>query len=286
MSGTDLGLIGLLAAARRLDPEAGERLGDGGWKARMAAAPLGDLYYYPTISSTNERVRELARQGARAGTLVLAEEQTEGRGRHGRGWYSPPGGGLYASILLEPGLEADRIGWLTLLAALSLVRAGRDAGCDLRIKWPNDVRCQGLKVAGVLAEAITQGGRIRQVVLGTGVNVVWEAERIPEPLRERATALSLCGGRTLDRDALLADYLTGLYGLLARLDGGEDGMPAVAPEVLARLEHLGETVRVRQGDGEVSGLCTGLTPEGYLELDGGRSVAAGELVTLRQEDGL
>lgn len=238
------------------------------------------LYYFDSITSTNDHMRKLAMQGAPHGSLVVAEEQTAGRGRHGREWFSPPGSGLYSSLLLRPALGIQRVGWLTLAAALAMVRTAKDAGIALDIKWPNDLECEGRKVAGILAETVTEGNWIRFIVLGTGINVNWEHEKVPDEIRDSATALSSLTHEPLNRDRFLAGYLWELSVIVSNLESDKFSvLPAVANEVMAHLAYLGEHVRITTGEGEESGIFTGLTEEGYLQLDGGRMVVTGELMT-------
>ncbi len=243
-----------------------------------------NLYFFNSITSTNDHLRELAQRGAPHGSLVVAEEQTVGRGRHGRQWYSPPGSGLYSSLLLRPEMGIDRVGWLTLSAALAIVRTARGKDITLEIKWPNDLECEGRKVAGILAETVTEGNHVRFVVLGAGINVNWELEKVPDSLQERGTALSLLSSEPLNRDRFLAGYLWELSSIVGNLESGKSGvMPAVASEVMAHLAYLGEQVRITTGEGEESGIFTGLTEEGYLQLDGGRKAVTGELMTKTEE---
>ncbi len=251
------------------------------------------LHYHQSLPSTNERLRSLAAGGASPGTVVMAGQQTAGRGRHGRSWFSPPGGGRYCSLLLESGIAPDRAGWITLAAALALVRAARPLGADLQIKWPNDIECNGRKIAGVLAEMISQEGVTDGIVLGTGVNIDWSGFEVPEDIRERGGTLSDCTGDIVDGDRFIAHYLWEVRHLVAELEipsGSETTAPvnaaseAVSPppfasEVMAYMGYLGETVTIRAAGDEISGICTGLTSEGFLELDGGRRVVAGELIT-------
>jgi BirA family biotin operon repressor/biotin-[acetyl-CoA-carboxylase] ligase len=291
------GLVRLLGSARR-HPPAGpvvglgapaERTADGGLRLSPAAAPwwghlrpVADFLLYPELGSTNDHLRALAEEGAPGGTLVLADRQTAGRGRHGRSWYSPPGG-VYLSLLLRPDLEPALSGWITLAAALAVARAAGHLGAPTGIKWPNDVLWAGRKVAGVLAESTLVEGRIGRVVLGIGVNLAWGTDTPPAELADRAGTLEEAIGRPVDRDRLTADLLRELLTLLEELAetttraGGEP--PPFAGEVEARLLFRGERVRIVVGEQERTGICSGLTPEGHLRLDGGEVVAAGELVT-------
>lgn len=267
--------------------------GEEGWMLEEGVggeAPLGigsRVYFHHRIPSTNARLREIA-PGVPSGTLMLAEEQTAGRGRHGRSWYSPPGGGVYVSLLLRPCVPPEYLGWVTLSAALGLVRMARRLGAGAGIKWPNDVLCEGKKTAGILAEVSPAGADIPEVIVGMGVNVSWNEEDVPEEIRGRATALSLCAGRPLDRDRMLAGSLaeTGriLEGIEQEMAVSPGVMPAAGSEVQDRMVHLGERVRVRGAGEEMEGTCTGLTPQGYLQLDGGRRVVAGELILHREAE--
>ena len=242
------------------------------------------LYYFDSITSTNDHMKKLAMQGAPHGSLVVAEEQTAGRGRHGRKWYSPPGSGLYSSLLLRPALGIQRVGWLTLSAALAMVRTAKDAGIALDIKWPNDLECEGRKVAGILAETVTEGNWIRFIVLGIGINVNWAHEKVPDEIRDSATALSLLTTEPLNRDRFLAGYLWELSVIVSNLESDKAGvLPAVANEVMAHLAYLGERVQITTGEEEENGIFTGLTEEGYLQLDGGRKVVTGELIVKIEE---
>jgi len=254
--------------------------------------PVSTLCFLRSTPSTNAILRGMAEEGAVPGTIILADEQTAGRGRHGRSWFSPSGGGRYCSLLLEPGIAPDRTGWITLAAALALVRSARPLGATLTIKWPNDVECEGRKIAGVLAEMASRREVIGGIILGTGVNIDWTDCEVPAGVRERGGTLSECVGRAVDGDRFMADYLWEIRRLVGEIEGPEgepgagrgggehdDRRPGFASEIMAHMAYLGERVTIRAAEGEVSGICTGLTGEGFLELDGGRTIVTGELIT-------
>jgi BirA family biotin operon repressor/biotin-[acetyl-CoA-carboxylase] ligase len=237
-----------------------------------------ELLFYDVIASTNDRTRGLIEAEAPTGSVVLAETQLAGKGRHGRVWHSPAGGGLYFTSLLRPEIGPDLIGWVTLSACLALVRAGKQLGAMLTIKWPNDVQWEGKKVAGMLAEAFHEGDRLKAICLGTGINVTWDPGQLPPEIREQATALSICTPAIVDRDTLLASFLWEYDSLYEELEAGEGETPSIASEVMAHMTQFGEPVQVKTADGVIEGICTGLSREGYLELAGGRTVASGELM--------
>lgn len=186
-----------------------------------------EILYLDSTPSTNRRAREEARRGAPEGAVVIADSQSQGRGRMGRPWSSPRGVNLYLSIVLRPPLSPAQIPSMTLLAGVSCARAiGKVTGLDARLKWPNDIYVGGRKTAGILAE--TEGGNpgLHFVILGIGINVNWEAENMPADLRETATSLCTEGGREFDRSALAGEVLAGLeedYGLF-RNEGFTESM--------------------------------------------------------------
>ena len=132
----------------------------------------GPVHHFETLDSTNDLAKELAARGAPEGTVVVAETQTGGRGRLGREWNSPPGVGLYVSLVLRPMLPPMELPQITLTTAVAVVRAVRRvAGVAPGIKWPNDLLFNGKKLGGILTEMETESDRIRHVVVGLGLNV-------------------------------------------------------------------------------------------------------------------
>ena len=209
--------------------------------------------FFPTIESTNDIALTLAGQGDREGAVVIADEQTAGRGRRGRAWFSPPGSGLYVSVVLTPGrarVDPERATTLlTLTAGVALSEAiERATALRVDIKWPNDLLVSRRKLAGILAEAAAPrasresssgaarasgGGAPRavnsiddfgyQVVLGYGINV--SATAYPPELGDRATSLETELGRPVDRVALCIETLASLAGRYADLlDGRFDAI--------------------------------------------------------------
>ncbi len=173
----------------------------------------GPVLWFDTLESTNNRMKELIRQGAVHGTVLAAREQTGGRGRLGRSFASPPGG-LYLSLLLQPDCAPERCLSLTPLAAVAVRRAvAACADAEPVIKWPNDLLLNGKKLCGILVELLFAGGQ-PQVIVGIGVNVNTEREEFPEELRETACSLYTETGRRIELHVLaerLIGELDGLY---------------------------------------------------------------------------
>jgi BirA family biotin operon repressor/biotin-[acetyl-CoA-carboxylase] ligase len=235
------------------------------------------LIYEPVVGSTMDVARTLARDGAAHGAVVLAEEQQAGRGRLGRRWLSPAGVNLYLSILLRPDLQELRA--LAMVAPLAIAEGiGAAAGVECAIKWPNDVQVGGRKLAGVLLESELSGGRPLFAIAGLGINVNYDVTAEPE-IAALATSLLCATGVPHDREAVLAACL----GAFER--AYEEPPQAVHAHWRARLNTLGQRVRVTYGGQLVEGLAEDVASDGSLLLrrDDSRIVTlpAGE-VTLRE----
>lgn len=225
------------------------------------------------VDSTNDEARRRAEAGAPPGLVVLAAEQTRGRGRHGRSWTSPPGN-LYASVLLQTEAPVATRAQLSFVAGLALadaLEAHAPDGLRLRLKWPNDVLIGRAKVAGILLES---AGPAR-VIVGTGVNIASRPPDTPYP----ATSLVEQGFDAVTPRALLAGYLAALERWLGQWHGA--GFGAVRTAWCARGFGLGEQIRLRLDREELSGRFVDVTASGALLLDlgasGRREIAAGDV---------
>jgi BirA family transcriptional regulator, biotin operon repressor / biotin---[acetyl-CoA-carboxylase] ligase len=223
------------------------------------------------VESTQTVAFALAADGAADRTVVVAEAQTAGRGRHGRLWLDEPGASLLTSIILRPRLPPARLPTLSLTAGVAVVEAlERVTGLKPRLKWPNDVLVDGRKLAGILLESRIDPSPL--VVLGIGVNL---AQRVfPPDLAERATSVRLATGRRVDADALLTALLESLDAWRARLE--TDGWAPIRERWCALTETLGRRVSI---DG-VQGIAVDVDEDGALivaEGDVRRRVVAGEV---------
>jgi BirA family biotin operon repressor/biotin-[acetyl-CoA-carboxylase] ligase len=162
------------------------------------------IIYFPTLVSTNDLAWSEAQGGCPEGTLVVAEEQTGGKGRLGRSWHSPYGQGLFFSLVLRPLVNPQEVARVTMLAAVALASAiGEVTGLTVGIKWPNDLLVDGKKVSGILAEMQGDQDRVNFLIMGAGINVNHQLEDFPEELRPVATSLKLAGGQRVERVRLL-----------------------------------------------------------------------------------
>jgi BirA family biotin operon repressor/biotin-[acetyl-CoA-carboxylase] ligase len=171
----------------------------------LATRTLGrEIDYYEKVGSTNEAARERAANGAAEGLLVVAEEQTGGKGRLGRQWYSPRSRGIIFTLLLYPPVNPSRVSQVTMLTAVALASAIRsETGVGAGIKWPNDLLVDGRKVCGILAELSAEVDRIGYLVVGIGINANQDFGDFPEDIRDKATSLKLETGATVSRVRLL-----------------------------------------------------------------------------------
>lgn len=228
---------------------------------------LGKCFFtYRIIGSTNATAKMLAETGAPDGSLLVAEEQRQGRGRFGNSWHSPAGGGIWASLILRPGIKPAQLGSLVLLAALSICLAIEErTGFKPRIKWPNDLYLNDRKLGGVLCEADWVGSELKYVILGFGVNV--NIKRFPAKLENSATSLLLAAkGKKVYRIGLLAEIMDrleeGYFQFLA------DGFASFLPRVQVRDYLRNRTVKIELDNSEtVRGIARGIDERGALLLE-------------------
>jgi BirA family biotin operon repressor/biotin-[acetyl-CoA-carboxylase] ligase len=164
------------------------------------------IFYFAQVSSTNKLAQELAGEGAPDGSLVIAEEQTGGKGRLSRGWFSPFGQGIWCSLILYPPVQPVDAPPLTMLAGVAVARAGRRvAGIKAGIKWPNDLLLGDKKFCGILTEMSAEMERINYLIIGTGINV--NIDNFPGEIQNMATSLKAYTGRVISRVKLLQVFL-------------------------------------------------------------------------------
>lgn len=227
------------------------------------------LEAYASLTSTNDRCRDLADLGAPAFTAVISREQTEGRGREGRSWSSPSGLGLWISVLLRPESRESH-GLLPILAGVAVCRAIRTLRPEAEpsLKWPNDVQLGGRKVSGILCEGVSGGG----VVVGIGVNVRQRPEDFPMALRDHVVSIELALHGEVGFSALAGRILQELRRLCAPIPALLEGDLA---EEVASLDALRGT-RIRDVSG-AEGTALGLAPDGAL-IFGGEGVPERRIV--------
>jgi len=237
-----------------------------------------NVIYYPSVTSTNDIAKLEAQKGATEGTVVIADEQTAGKGRIKRVWLSPKGT-IAVSVILYPHITL--LPSLIMMASLAVVHTiFRTTGLTAQIKWPNDVLINGKKVCGILIESDVKGNNTNYAVIGIGLNVNLELAGLPD-ISLTATSLSQELGRGIPRLYVIQQLLTELERLYLILQSGG----GIYEEWRDRLVTLGKKVKATSGDVKYEGIAEAVTPDGSLLLrhpDGKLlKIIAGD-VTLRE----
>jgi BirA family transcriptional regulator, biotin operon repressor / biotin---[acetyl-CoA-carboxylase] ligase len=223
--------------------------------------------YYPQIGSTNDRALAWLTEGASAGSIVIADEQTQGRGRMGRAWYAPPGTALMLSYLLRP--APNDLAFVGMMGALAVCETVESFGAQVGIKWPNDVQIDGRKLCGILPEASWQDGRLMGALMGIGLNV--RIDFSGTLFEQSAVSLETAVGQ-VDRVEVLVRLLERLDYWSVRL-----ASDALFDAWRDRLVMLGRRVAIN----DISGLAESVDRQGALLVrdDGGtlRWVIAGDI---------
>lgn len=229
---------------------------------------------HDTVDSTQNIAQRLAEDDALEGTLIIAEQQTSGRGRMGRKWVSPPGKGVWMSLVLRPKLPLQFASQLTLLTAVALCRALKTiaAPLDIGIKWPNDLLIGGKKISGILLESTAEEERLKYVIAGIGISVNLEAEDYPDELRDIATSLRLELGRPLDRAEVIASFIREFEQMYAAYQNDGFGLIRTLWEALS--VSLFKPTQLKTPNGIRIGTPIGLDERGALlaKLDDGTTI--------------
>jgi BirA family biotin operon repressor/biotin-[acetyl-CoA-carboxylase] ligase len=234
-------------------------------RKRMKGKLFGKrVYHFFKTDSTNRVAMELGYAGEPEGAVILAEEQTAGRGRSGRSWHSERGAGLYVTLLLRPRLSPVQAPLLTMLAGLSAHSAIQaQTGLSAELKWPNDILMDGKKVGGILTEMHAEPTQVRFVIVGIGINT--NQEKFPHDIASLATSLRKESGRTHSRLELLVRLLNEFESDYNRF------LREGARYVVDRFERVssfasGKRVRVETGFETYFGTTAGLTSDGLLQV--------------------
>lgn len=242
-----------------------------------------NIIHYFRVGSTNDVALQLASQDSPHGTVVVAEEQSSGRGRLGRTWYSERSSGIYTSVILRPPLAPSAAPVLTLMAGVAVQQALESTtGLSIDIRWPNDLLVKGKKVCGILTEMSAELDRLHAIVLGIGINV--NHAEMPPDLKEIGTSLRIESHRSWSRVQILISLLRELekqYRLL--LAGGNEVI--TRRWAAASTYAQGKRIRVTRGSAEFLATTAGLEPSGALRIvhEDGRedSLIAGEIVEVK-----
>ncbi|GAB7387551.1 biotin--[acetyl-CoA-carboxylase] ligase [Bacillaceae bacterium] len=249
----------LLYAPDRITPEE--------IKAHLQTKTFGKrIIYKESIDSTQLLAGQAAKEGAPEGTLVVADEQTGGKGRLGRSWHSPKGTGVWMSLIVRPAIVLQKAPQLTLLTSVAMTRAIRElTGLAAVIKWPNDIYLNGKKVCGILTELNAESDRVNYMIIGVGINVNTAQEDFPPELQKIATSLYAEGKRQVPRARLVQRFLEEmerLYHLYLL-----HGFAPIKEDWERYAISLGKYVRVRMLSGILEGWAKEIDADGALLLE-------------------
>lgn len=221
--------------------------------------------YRETCPSTQIIAHQLAQEGTPAGTVVLTEEQTAGRGRMSRRWDSAPRKGIWMSVVLRPDIVPQKAPQFTLVAAVAVVRAIDEiTGLKADIKWPNDILLDGKKCTGILTELQSDADGIQAMIIGIGLNVNQSLEDFDESIQEIATSLKMASGHDVDRQALVRSILYYLEQYTEMYMKEGFGPLKLMWESYAVT--IGKPVRARMATETLEGIAEGINDEGVLQL--------------------
>jgi len=241
------------------------------------------IHWHDEVASTNDIALELAAKGSPEGTAVVAENQSKGRGRFGRNWFSPHGKNLILSLVLRPSFAPGRVSQLGITTAVSAAACLRDLfELPALIKWPNDICIRGKKTGGILTELSAELDRIHHAVVGIGLNLNIEKEEIPTKLRPHCTSVRIETGKKCDRIEVAARLLNELeqrYRCLLR-----EGFSPIIDEWMDLSLTLGRRIEALSEGRKLTGYPTGLDEDGGLliRLDSGitKKISGGDITIL------
>ncbi|MEW6410654.1 MAG: biotin--[acetyl-CoA-carboxylase] ligase [Nitrospirota bacterium] len=240
------------------------------------------VFLFDEVDSTNTKARELAEKGYDEGTVIMAENQSKGRGRLGRVWVSPPGVNFYISIILKPELvpaKATRITMLVAVAVASVLR--KTLSLPVTIRWPNDILVRDRKLGGILIEMDSEMDRVNYVVIGIGINVNMDISILPDGLQKTATSIKRELGHEVKRIDILIPLLKGI-GYWYRVYK-KDGIHPVLNEWINLSSILGKRIRLSTPKKVIEGKAEGIDEDGRLIIgfpDGSFELASSGDVTV------
>jgi BirA family transcriptional regulator, biotin operon repressor / biotin---[acetyl-CoA-carboxylase] ligase len=223
------------------------------------------IIFEKELDSTQILAKALADQGAAHGTVVLADQQTSGKGTKGRSWHSPAGTGIWMSLIIRPDFGPREAAQLTLAAAVALTRAFRKEGIDAGIKWPNDIYLNEKKLAGILTEMQAEQDCIHHIVLGIGINVNQAETDLPPDIRDKATSLHIETQKEWKRQELIHliwKELESVYALYTTA-----GFASIREEWMQLASRLGRRVKVTTPTAVFEAVFQGIGEEGELILE-------------------
>lgn len=248
----------------------------------------GEIKFLEEVDSTNLYAKRMAEDGFPDGTVIIADEQLKGKGRLGREWVSPKGKGIWMTIMLKPGINPSHAAKVTLLAACAVNKAiSETCGIDTRIKWPNDIVCNGKKLCGILAEMGAELDEINYLIVGIGINVNIDKDEFPQELHSIATSIKIEKGMDISRKTLVVNILNNFEAYYKTfLKTGS--IAGFIPEYKEKSAIIGKEVNIISSTQRFTGKVLDISAEGQLlvKLEDGtvKEIISGE-VSIRAKDG-
>jgi len=231
-----------------------------GLKTKLIAK---DIIAYDEVPSTNDIALDLARRGAKEGTVVVAERQTSGRGRLGRNWFSPNSKGIWTSIIFYPGFKPVELCQMNLILGVAIAEAIRkETALKVELKWPNDIIVSKKKVGGILIEMSAEMDKVRNLIAGIGINVNLSEKDFPSHLRESASSLSIEKENDIDRLSLFREILLQIDTYYLLFKKGRFG--PIKEKWLSYNETLGRYVKVEGISDTIYGQAMDIDNDGAL----------------------
>jgi len=245
-----------------------------------------EIRHFDSLSSTNTYARELIQNGGNDGTLIIAEQQPRGRGRMNRKWFSPPGLGIWMSLIIEPPAVTHPFALVNFCSSLAVLDALewrlQKSG---ELKWPNDVLFSRRKICGIMSEGFRNKNGTLFIVLGIGINVNHHLEDFPDELQVTATSLFIERGFNFNREVLVGDTLMRLQNYFTSSDA--IGFEGILTQWVKRCTTLGKKVRVRHSNTDIYGVAENVLSSGLLSVRTGDmrtvTVSAGDVFYIEEE---
>lgn len=230
---------------------------------------LSSIKVYKNLDSTNNEAKRLLIDDVPFNTVILAEEQSGGKGRRGKSFFSPPGDSIYVSFILKPLVDVSRSLLITVAASVAVSRAvekfiGKTTNLYPQIKWVNDVYIDNKKICGILTEAVTdvENGQIQSLVLGIGINVNFDEEQIPEELKDIITSIRIPSGQRNKFVSTLINEIFQIQGQIPRNDSSEE--PSFMEEYRQRSIILGKNIHIIKNDEKINARAVDIDSKGGL----------------------
>lgn len=225
-----------------------------------------EIFYYELVDSTNNKAKEIASSGAPEGCIVVAEQQSSGRGRKGRSWFSADKEGVCLSLILRPVIPPSEVSQITLMTAVAITEALLSlTDLDLKIKWPNDILIKGKKLAGILTEMSMELDAIDYVIVGIGLNVNSPIESLDPEVKDIATSLFIETGISFSRTEIIKAFLLSFENLY--LEVQENGFASIIKRWKELSDIIGKNVTVDVIGKKIKGVVKNIGDDGVLILE-------------------